>query len=92
MNKTHTPAEVAAAFQVGRTTVYRWIRSGDLPARRRGRRYLIQDDDLHSFFARVRERMTAPAAKKPSFADFAGVIEGPGDLSYHPRHMEGFGE
>ena len=41
-----TISEVCAASRIGRTRVYEAIRSGELPARKHGRRTLVLSDDL----------------------------------------------
>ena len=47
-----TPAEVAARLSVHIETVRRYIRSGDLPARKIGRLVRIEANDLARFVAR----------------------------------------
>jgi excisionase family DNA binding protein len=42
----HTIAEACARSGIGRTAIYELINTGQLPARKRGRRTLILDDDL----------------------------------------------
>jgi excisionase family DNA binding protein len=42
----HTINEACARSGVGRTALYELINTGQLPARKRGRRTLILDDDL----------------------------------------------
>jgi excisionase family DNA binding protein len=42
----HTIAEACARSGIGRTAIYELINSGQLPARKRGRRTLILADDL----------------------------------------------
>lgn len=44
--KLYTIEEVAAALSVHRETVRRWVRFGELPARRIGRRFYVLGDDL----------------------------------------------
>jgi len=44
-----TVTEVAAALRVSTMTVYRLIRSGDLPAFRVGRNYRIRREDLDAY-------------------------------------------
>jgi excisionase family DNA binding protein len=44
-----TVAEVAAVMRVSNMTVYRLIRSGELPALRVGKGYRIFEADLESF-------------------------------------------
>lgn len=46
--------EVASRHGVDTTTVYRWIASGELPARRlAGRRYVIRREDCEALLAPV---------------------------------------
>ena len=42
----HTIAEACARSGIGRTAIYELINSGQLPARKRGRRTLILTEDL----------------------------------------------
>lgn len=42
----HTIAEASARSGIGRTVLYHLINSGQLPARKLGRKTLIMDDDL----------------------------------------------
>jgi excisionase family DNA binding protein len=42
----HTIAEASARSGIGRTAIYELINTGQLPARKRGRRTLILTDDL----------------------------------------------
>lgn len=44
-----TVAEVADLFRVSSMTVYRLIRSGELPAVRVGRSYRVREDDLQAY-------------------------------------------
>ena len=43
---SHTIAEASARSGIGRTVLYHLINTGQLPARKLGRRTLIMDDDL----------------------------------------------
>jgi excisionase family DNA binding protein len=52
-----TVEEVAEFVRVSRMTVYRWIRSGDLPAVRVGRSFRIPQDGLDAF---LRSSSTLP--------------------------------
>lgn len=49
-----TAAEVAERLRVSTMTVYRLIRSGELPAVRVGRNYRVRSDDLLSYLDRQR--------------------------------------
>ena len=44
-----TVAEVAAGMRVSNMTVYRLIKSGELPAVRVGKGYRIRESELHRF-------------------------------------------
>jgi len=44
-----TVAEVAGIMRVSTMTVYRLIKSGELPAARVGKSYRIREDDLDAF-------------------------------------------
>lgn len=44
-----TAAEVAEQLRVSTMTVYRLIRSGELPAVRVGRNYRVRDPDLEAY-------------------------------------------
>jgi excisionase family DNA binding protein len=52
-----TVEEVAELVRVSRMTVYRWVRSGDLPAVRVGRSFRIPQDSLDAF---LRSSSTVP--------------------------------
>jgi excisionase family DNA binding protein len=47
----HTISEAAREAKIGRTLLYAFIRSGDLRARKIGRRTIITDDDLRTWLA-----------------------------------------
>ena len=46
-----TVAEVAAVLRVSNMTVYRLIKSGELPALRVGKNYRIRESELEAFLA-----------------------------------------
>ena len=46
-----TVAEVASAMRVSNMTVYRLIKSGDLPAVRIGKNFRIREADVRRYFA-----------------------------------------
>ncbi len=45
----HTVSEVASAMRVSNMTVYRLIKSGEIPAVRIGKNYRIRDSDLERY-------------------------------------------
>jgi excisionase family DNA binding protein len=47
-----TVSEVAAAMRVSNMTIYRLIKSGELPAVRVGRSYRIREGDVAAYLAR----------------------------------------
>jgi excisionase family DNA binding protein len=47
-----TVAEVAAILRVSTMTVYRLIKSGDLPAVRVGKSYRLSEDEVDRYLAR----------------------------------------
>jgi excisionase family DNA binding protein len=47
----HTIREAAREAKISRTLLYEFIRSGDLKARKIGRRTIITDDDLRAWLA-----------------------------------------
>ena len=46
-----TVAEVAATMRVSNMTVYRLIKSGDLPALRVGKNYRVRESDVDGYLA-----------------------------------------
>lgn len=59
MEKFFSCEEIAERYAVKITTVWEWIRRGDLPAVKVGRLYRIRADDLEAF---ERKRRTVPNA------------------------------
>lgn len=57
MEKFYSCEEVAERYTVKVTTVWEWIRRGDLPAVRVGKQYRIRADDLDAF---ERKNCTVP--------------------------------
>ena len=49
MSSLHTVGEVAGLLRVSTMTVYRLIRTGELPAVRIGRNYRVEDADLAAY-------------------------------------------
>ena len=46
-----TVAEVAATMRVSNMTVYRLIKSGDLPALRVGKNYRVRESDMDAYLS-----------------------------------------
>ncbi|MDQ7819710.1 MAG: helix-turn-helix domain-containing protein [Armatimonadota bacterium] len=63
-----TVEQVAAYLQVHRMTVYRYIRSGRLPAARVGRVYRVRRADLEAFLDRHRVPGASPVPPRRSDA------------------------
>lgn len=59
MEKFFSCKEIAERYAVKITTVWKWIRRGDLPAVKAGRLYRIRADDLDEF---ERKNRTAKSA------------------------------
>jgi excisionase family DNA binding protein len=55
-----TVAEVAAAMRVSNMTVYRLIKSGELPAVRVGKNYRLRESDLERFLEERSVRTEGP--------------------------------
>jgi excisionase family DNA binding protein len=55
-----TVAEVAHAMRVSNMTVYRLIKSGDLPAVRVGKNYRLRETDLERFLEERSVRTEGP--------------------------------
>jgi excisionase family DNA binding protein len=49
-----TPDEVAAFLKVQKSTVYRYIREGKLPAAKIGNQYRVTEDDLEAFVEKAK--------------------------------------
>lgn len=49
MDKFYTCEDIAARYGVPLATVWRWVRSGKLPAIRPGKEYRIRETDLLDF-------------------------------------------
>lgn len=47
----YSPEEAAAALNIDRSTVFAFVRTGELPSRRIGRRRLFTREDLLAFIA-----------------------------------------
>jgi excisionase family DNA binding protein len=57
----HTIEDAARRSTICRTSVYAAIKSGDLKARKAGKRTLILDEDLHTWLAALPIAQRAPA-------------------------------
>ena len=69
-----TIAEAAEAAATGRTALYEAIASGDLPARKRGRRTLVLAVDLHTWLVQL-PALKLKRAPIPSDASSQGCAE-----------------
>lgn len=58
MEKFYSCEEIAERYAVKVTTVWEWIRRGELPAVKVGKQYRIRADDLDAF---ERQNRTVPA-------------------------------
>lgn len=56
MDKEFTPAEVAELCRVKVATVWGWIRSGRLPARKYGKQYRVNAKALRKFRFGIEQR------------------------------------
>ena len=63
MSKYLTVGEAASRLGVEYKTVYRLIRSGDIPAGKIGRIYRIREGDLSAFFDRQKQHVAAQAGR-----------------------------
>ena len=54
MEKFFTCEEVAARYSVKTTTVWEWVKRGELPAVKIGKLYRVRADDLEAFEQRRR--------------------------------------
>ena len=55
MAKYFKPSEVARLLKLNTETVYHYIKKGDLPAARLGRKYIVTEKDLERFIQRRKE-------------------------------------
>jgi excisionase family DNA binding protein len=55
MEKYLRPSEVARLLKLNTETVYHYIKKGDLPAARLGRKYIVTEKDLERFIQRRKE-------------------------------------
>jgi excisionase family DNA binding protein len=55
MEKYLRPSEVARLLKLNTETVYHYIKKGDLPAARLGRKYIVTEKDLDRFIQRRKE-------------------------------------
>jgi excisionase family DNA binding protein len=52
MEKYLRPSEVARLLKLNTETIYHYIKKGDLPAARLGRKYIVKASDMESFIER----------------------------------------
>jgi excisionase family DNA binding protein len=55
MERYLRPSEVARLLKLNTETVYHYIKKGDLPAARLGRKYIVTEKDLERFIQRRKE-------------------------------------
>jgi excisionase family DNA binding protein len=55
MERYLRPSEVARILKLNTETVYHYIKKGDLPAARLGRKYIVTEKDLERFIQRGKE-------------------------------------
>jgi excisionase family DNA binding protein len=55
MERYFRPSEVARLLKLNTETVYHYIKKGDLPAARLGRKYIVTERDLERFIQRRKE-------------------------------------
>jgi excisionase family DNA binding protein len=55
MERYLRPSEVARLLRLNTETVYHYIKKGDLPAARLGRKYIVTEKDLERFIERRKE-------------------------------------
>jgi excisionase family DNA binding protein len=55
MDRYLRPSEVARSLKLNTETVYHYIKEGDLPAARLGRKYIVTEKDLERFIQRRKE-------------------------------------
>jgi excisionase family DNA binding protein len=55
MERYFRPSEVARLLKLNTETVYHYIKKGDLPAARLGRKYIVTEKDLERFIQRRKE-------------------------------------
>ena len=65
----HSIAEASARSGIGRTTIYELINTGQLPARKRGRRTLILAEDLQRCLQSLPSITVKPNAQKDNEGD-----------------------
>lgn len=88
----YTPEEVARKLRVTTRTIYTWLRDGRLEGERIGRLWRVSDEELEHLFTRPAKLKILPIHGTESLQDFAGCLEGPGDLTTNPIYGEDFGE
>jgi excisionase family DNA binding protein len=55
MERYFRPSEVARLLKLNTETVYHYIKNGDLPAAKLGRKYIVTEKDLERFIQRRKE-------------------------------------
>ncbi len=55
MDRYLRPSEVARLLKLNTETIYHYIKKGDLPAARLGRKYIVTEKDLDGFIQRRKE-------------------------------------
>ncbi len=75
METYRTQVQLARMFRVGIPTVRRYIRSGELPAARIGRSYVISGADIDAFVC----------ARRAAQLEEGGSVPGSGRRSRRPR-------
>jgi excisionase family DNA binding protein len=55
VERYYRPSEVARLLKLNIETIYHYIKKGDLPAAKLGRKYIVTEKDLESFIQRRKE-------------------------------------
>jgi Helix-turn-helix domain len=81
MTLVHSIPEACALARAGRTALYQAINSGDLIARKRGRRTLIFDNDLQRWLDSLPQIQVKHPVERGAVSDTASSQCGMTDLS-----------